>query len=32
MAEKATSHLHPSVGMTREAMEISNNVPIAHVI
>lgn len=30
MAEKATSHLHPKVGMTREAIEISNRVPTAH--
>lgn len=32
MAERATSHLHPKVGMTREATVISNKVPIAHAI
>lgn len=32
MAERATSHLHPRVGMTREATVISNKVPIAHAI
>lgn len=32
MAERATSHRHPRVGMTREATVISNKVPIAHAI